>query len=124
MKLLPAEDKYLGVYLLDLVKQGETFNVMNMSWFATKAYHKFCGYHICNSFFCLSIYEGVKRTLQCIPNKKSPITPRHLLSMYNFFKRENSNLRDLRTLTMCILAYAGFLRFREKPVLKRGDINI
>ena len=80
--------------------------------------------HLQFLFFCLSIYEGVKRTLQCIPNKKSPITPRHLLSMYNFFKRENSNLRDLRTLTMCILAYAGFLRFREKPVLKRGDINI
>ena len=114
----------MGVYLLDLVKQGETFNVINMSWFAIKAYHKFCGYHICNSFFCLSIYEGVKRTLQCMPNKKSPITPRHLLSMYNLFKGENSNLRDLRTLTICILAYAGFLRFSEVSALKRDDIDI
>ena len=33
MKPLPAEDKYVGVYLLDLVKQGEIFNVFNMSWF-------------------------------------------------------------------------------------------
>ena len=63
VKPLPAEDKYVGVYLLDLVKQGETINVINMSWFAIKAYQKFCDYHICNSFFCLSIYEGVKRTL-------------------------------------------------------------
>ena len=33
VKPLPAEDKYVGVYLLDLVKQGETFNVINISWF-------------------------------------------------------------------------------------------
>ena len=124
VKPLPAEDKYVGVYLLDLIKQGETFNVINMSWFAMKAYHKFCGYNICNSFFCLSIYEGVKRTLQCMPNKKSPITPRHLLSMYNLFKGGNPNLRDLRTLTICNLAYAGFLRFSEVSVLKRNDIDI
>ena len=34
VKPLPAEDKYVGVYLLDPVKQGETFNIINMSWFA------------------------------------------------------------------------------------------
>ena len=124
VKPLPAEDNYVGAYLLDLVKEGETFNVTNMSWFAIKAYHKFCGYHSCSSFFCRSIYEGGKRTLQCKPNKKSPITPRHLLSMYNLFKEENPNLRDLRTLTICIIAYAGFLRFSEVSVLKRDDIDI
>ena len=57
-------------------------------------------------------------------NKKSPVTPRHLLSIYNLFKGENSNLRDLRTLIICILAYAGLLRFSEVSVLKRDDIDI
>ena len=52
MKPLPAEDKCVGVYLLELVKQGEMFNVTNMSWLPIKAYHKFCGYNICSSFFC------------------------------------------------------------------------
>ena len=59
-----------------------------------------------------------------MPNKKFPITPRHLLSMYNFLKGETSSLRDLRILTICILAYTGFLRFREVSMLKRDDINI
>ena len=59
-----------------------------------------------------------------MPNKKSPVNPRHLLSIYNLFKGENSNLRDLRTLTICILAYRGFLRFSEVSVLKRDDIDI
>ena len=71
VKPLPAQDKYVGVYLLGLVKGGETFNVINMSWFAIKTYHKFCGRNICNSFFWLRIYEGLKRTLQCILNKIS-----------------------------------------------------
>ena len=57
-------------------------------------------------------------------NKKSPIVLRHLLSMYNLFKRENSNIRDLRTLTICILAYEGLLRFSEVSVLKRDEIDI
>ena len=74
--------------------------------------------------FRLSIYEGTKRTLQRMPNKKFPITLYHLLSMYNIFKGENLNLRDLRTLTICILVYAGFLRFSEVSVLKRNDIDI
>ena len=75
-------------------------------------------------FFCLSIYEGVKRALQCMPNKKSPLSPHHLLSMYNLLKGENSNVRDLRTLAICTLAYVGFLRFSEVSVLKRDDIDI
>ena len=121
---ITSRGQVCGFYLLDLVKQGESFNVINMSRFAVKAYHKFCGYNICNSFFRLSIYEGVKRKLQCMPNKKSPITPRHLSLMYNLSKGENWNLRDLRTLTICILAYAVFLRFSEVSVLKRDDIDI
>ena len=53
-----------------------------------------------------------------------PITTSHLLSMYNLFNKENLNLRDLKTLTVCILAYAGFLRFSEVSVPKRDDIDI
>ena len=31
----------MGVYLLDRVKQGETFNVINILWFAMKTCHNF-----------------------------------------------------------------------------------
>ena len=51
-----------------------------------------------------------------------PITASHLLSMYNLYNKENLNLRDLRTLTVCI--YAGFLRFSEVSVPKRDHIDI
>ena len=43
MKPLQSEDKYVDLYLLDLIKLGETFNVIITSWFAIKGYQKFCG---------------------------------------------------------------------------------
>lgn len=121
---LPTDEKYVGIYLLELIKQGETFNVINMSWFAIKAYHKLCGYEICYSIFCINIYEWAKRTLQCIPNKKSPITPKHLFALYSLFKKENINLKDLRTLVICVISYTGFLRFSEVANLQREDLEL
>ena len=88
MKPLPAEDKYVGVYLLDLVKKVRYLMFSICHGVKINAYHNFYEYNICNSLFCLSIFEGVKRTLQCMPNKKSTITLRRLLSMYNYFKGE------------------------------------
>ena len=37
VKLLTAQDQYVVVYLLGLIKRGGTFNVINMSWFLLKA---------------------------------------------------------------------------------------
>ena len=56
-------------YLLNLETQGETFHVINISWFSMKVYHKFCSFNICSSFAAGSIYEGAKRTLQYMSNK-------------------------------------------------------
>ena len=59
-KVLPAEGKYVSVYLLDLVKQGKTFNVINISWFEIEVYHKFCVHRICNSFFIRAFMKALK----------------------------------------------------------------
>ena len=56
-------------YLHSLETQGETFHVINISWFSMKLYQKFCSFNICSSFSAESIYEGTKRTLQYMPNK-------------------------------------------------------
>ena len=74
-------------------------------------------------FFCLSIYEDVKHTLESMPSRKSSITLCLLLSMLNLCKGVNLNIRDLKTLAICILAYAGFPRFSEVSVPKRDHID-
>ena len=35
----------------------------------------------------------------------------------------SSNLKDLRLVTMCLICYAGFLRFSELVNLKRSNIK-
>ena len=74
-------------------------------------------------FFCLSIYEDEKHTLESMPSRKSSITLCILLSMLNLCKGVNLNIRDLKTLAICILAYAGFPRFSEVSVPKRDHID-
>ena len=61
--------QYVGNYLLNLETQGETFHVINVSWFSMKVYHKLCSFNIYSSFSAGSIFEGAKRTLQYMPNK-------------------------------------------------------
>ena len=61
--------QYVGNYLLDLETKGETFHVINISWFSMKVYHKFCSFNISSSFSAGSIYEGTKRTLQYMSSK-------------------------------------------------------
>ena len=56
-------------YLLSLETQGETFHVINISWFSMKVYHKFCSFNICSSFSTGSIDEGTKRNLHYMPHK-------------------------------------------------------
>ena len=55
-----AGTRYVSNYLLNFTNQGETFHVINMSWFSVKAHHKFRNCNICSSFFFLSINETVK----------------------------------------------------------------
>ena len=61
--------QYVGNYLRNLITQGETFHVINISWFSMKVYRKFCNYIICSSFSAGSIYKGAERTLLYMPNK-------------------------------------------------------
>ena len=51
----------------------------------------------------------------------SALYPHRSLSIYDLFQVENSNLRALTT---CFLANAGFLRYIEVSVIKRDDTNI
>jgi integrase len=55
--------------------------------------------------------------------KKEPITPDILQTIVLLYGNENGNLKDLRIACMCLLGYAGFLRFSELASLKRSDIS-
>ena len=68
--------------------------------------------------------EGAKRSIgHCIVNKKEPITPQILHQIVLKYGNVYSSLNNRRVACMCLVGYAGFLRFSELVNLKRSDIQ-
>ena len=99
-------------YLLSLETQGETFHVINISWFSMKVYHKFCSFNICSSFSAGSIYGSTKRTLQYMPNKNLQQSKSFIVHVWHF------KWRNFSTLTISMLEQVAFLWCIEVSVSK------
>ena len=68
------------------------------------------------------ILAGAKCRLAHKTTKKEPVTPEILAALVDKFGKEQASLSDVRTLTMCLLGYAGFFRFDELSKLKEADV--
>lgn len=55
--------------------------------------------------------------------KKEPIKPEHLKALVSTFGKDD-NFYHLRTLCMCCLGFAGFLRFSEIVNIRYLDISL
>ena len=54
--------------------------------------------------------EGTKRMLAHKVTKKEPITPQILKLLVDRFAQDSATLSDIRTLSICLLGFAGFLQ--------------
>ena len=122
---LPAEAKYISLYLISLMQRDVSFSVINQSWYAIKYYHEICDYPQPLDRVSENILEAIKRILSRPSRKKLPITVEHLQCIFKAFGGHNMNkLEHLRTMTIAILSFAGFLRFSECIHIRRSDIVI
>ena len=69
------------------------------------------------------VLAGSKRILAHKTTKKEPITPEVLNKMFDKFVTPASQLPIVRTMSICLLGYAGFLRFSELASLRECDIS-
>ena len=69
------------------------------------------------------VLEGAKRMLSHRVNKKEPITPEILRSLVDRYATEQATLADIRTLTICLLGFAGFFRYSELAKIKECDLQ-
>ena len=63
-----------------------------------------------------STYEGLKRRLSKPTVKKEPITIdiiHKLVSAHIPDRNYSTNLKNLRVVAMCVVSFAGFLRYNE-----------
>ena len=86
--------------------------------------HKFAGFKDpCKSDFVGLVREGAHRKIGHTVVKKEPLTPEILLKIVNKYGQSSNSLKDLRIVCMCLLSFAGFLRFSELANLKRSNIS-
>ena len=70
------------------------------------------------------IVAGAKRILAHRVTKKEPITTEILLKLVEEAINEKPELPAVRTITICLLGYDGFLRFDKIASLKESDVTI
>ncbi|XP_072021557.1 uncharacterized protein [Amphiura filiformis] len=123
---IPADPYYVSLYLIHVSHSANTPAPILKATAAISWAHKLAG----SSDPCLSpivknAAEGLKRKLASPTVKKEPITAEILVKVYDHYCADLSikNLLTIRTVTMCLIAYAGFLRFDELSEIKREDIT-
>lgn len=116
----------MSLYLIHLSKTFNSSSKLDEAYYAISWTHKLAGLtDPCKSSLCISVKEGAQRTSgHTIVNKKEPITPEILQKIVSLYAKENSSLSDVRISCMCLIGYAGFLRFSELVNIRRSDIHL
>ena len=120
----PAKPFHIALYLSYLIQKSETSSpveeaVNALSWMHTIA----CVEDPTKHSLVKQVLEGAKRILAHKVVKKEPITPEILKSLVEKFATVDASLSDVRTLTICMLGFAGFLRYSELANLKESDVT-
>ena len=124
IQALPASDYYVSLYIVHLSKTFKSSSKINEAVYAISWAHKLAGFSDpCQSFLVKSVKEGGLRSTAQPVCKKEPITPEILKSLVSIFGTKNSSLADLRIASMCLLSFAGFLRFSELVNIRRSHIT-
>ena len=125
VKPLPASDYHVSLYMVHLSKTYNSTSKIDEAFYAINWSHKLAGLpNPCTSDLCNIVKDGTHRTIgHSLVNKKQPISADILNLIVCKYGSENSSLYDIRTCCMCLLSYAGFLRFSELVNLKKSDVQ-
>ena len=72
----------------------------------------------------VSIMEAYRRVLAAPKNKKEPVTAEDLRKMVHMSAGPKASLADVRTIAICLISFAAFLRFDELASLRCNDVKI
>jgi integrase len=112
------------LYLINLSESANSVSKIDEAFYALSWAHKLAGVpDPCKNYLVVSVREGAHRKIGHLIVKKESITPDILQKNVLLYGNKNCNLKDLRIACMCLLGYAGFLRFSELASLKRSDIS-
>ena len=122
----PASALHFSLYLISLVQSGYSFSTINSAFYSVNFFHNLSDVpNPCNSSFVKAILEGCKRfsANSVSAKKRLPVCPEHLHALVQRFARVNASLHDIRDICLCLVSFAGFLRFNEACNVKWCDID-
>lgn len=121
-KSVPAANHHVGIYLSWLMDSNPSVSKVNMAVYSISWAHEIAGLpDPCKSVLVKQIRQGVIRQVSKPVEPKEPLKPEDIKRIVQVYG-SGQNLLDLRFVTMCLLGYAGFLRFDELVNIKRNDI--
>ena len=121
---LPASHFHVALHLINLSESANSVSKIDEAFYALSWAHKLAGVpDPCKNDLVVSVREGAHRKIGHLIVKKEPITPDILPKIVLLYGNKYCNLKDLRIACMCLLGYAGFLRFSELASFNRSDIS-
>ena len=120
----PVEPAYLILYLQHLAEVKRSKSAVEEAVNSLSWAHTLAGIPApTTSPIVNATLDGLKRTLAKPVNKKSPFTVEMLREIVLDAKKRNT-LSSIRLATICLLAFAGFLRFDEVASIRPCDLQI
>ncbi len=120
---MPASEVGVSAYIIHLTNIHKSTSSINEAFYAISWAHKLAGLkNPCEADLVKTVKEGSLRSVCHNIVKKEPITPDILLKIVDKFADNNATVKSLRVTCMCLLGYAGFLRFAEMANIRRNQI--
>lgn len=124
VKNLPTTDVNVSLYLIYIAKTFKSAPKIEEAVHAIAWAHKLAGFsNPCDSTLVKFTKEGCLRDTSQPVTKKDPITPEILSSIVSLLGGKQASLFDLRTCSIFLLGYAGFLRFSEIVNIQRSHVT-
>ena len=123
IKTLPAEPKYVAIYLSSIFQSARTHAPVTNAFYSISWAHKVaCVKDPTLHDIVRRIKESALRVLGTGNNSKNPVSSDVLVLLCRKFACVSANLKDLRIVSICMLAFSGFLRFDEFSKILFSDV--
>ena len=123
VNVIPADPLYVALYMLDIYQEARTAAPVNLAFYSISWAHKTAGVEDpTSSVLPKMIREAAPRTLAYFCNKKQPFSVDMLSDIVHKFSCDTRSISDLRLVAMVLVAFAGFLRYKELANLRLSDV--
>ena len=125
LPVFSASPYHFVLYLRHLMEEAKTAAPTESAVHAISWVHHLAGERSPSEHLLVKeVLAGAQRLLAHDTSKKEPIIVAQLEQLVNFKALKMASLYDIRSVLICLLAFAAFLRFDELAKLVRSDVEI